>query len=85
MCFFDENFSMDLLEGGESMGMVHNYKNKAVGKLKQVQGSVKQQEGGMEGAKGGLRRMEGRVQEVMADAKIALEKNKQQSEVRGRV
>ena len=67
------------------MGTIKNYKDKAEGKLKQIQGSIKQEEGGFEGAKGGLRRMEGRVEEIVANAKIALEKEKENSQTKNRV
>jgi hypothetical protein len=56
------------------MTMIKTYKEKAEGKLKQVQGDLNQKRGGIVGIKGGLQKMEGKLQEAAADTKIEMEK-----------
>jgi hypothetical protein len=48
------------------------------GKAKQVQGEINQRQGGTRGAKGGLQKMVGKLDEVMADAKLKLEKEREE-------
>jgi uncharacterized protein YjbJ (UPF0337 family) len=50
---------------------------KVRGKAKQMQGDINQRRGGEHGAKGGLQKLVGKLDEVMADAKIKLDREKQ--------
>lgn len=46
------------------------------GKAKQFEGDINQKRGGTKGIKGGLQKMAGKLDEVMADAKLKADRNK---------
>jgi len=46
------------------------------GKMKQLEGDINQHHGGMHGVKGGLQKLSGKLDEVMADAKMQIDKEK---------
>lgn len=61
----------------EDMADIQAIKQKIRGKAKQVQGEINQQRGGEHGMKGGLQKLVGKLDEVMADAKMKSDQDRQ--------
>ena len=62
------------------MADMHDVGHKIHGKLKQVQGDINMERGGTAGIKGGVQKIQGKIEETIADARLNQDKNKTMDE-----